>query len=192
MFTSGDGCFQPSGLSSWFSNTTFSLCERSLDRTTLMAFKTQQLLGWRALLFGTIADSLIQCQQGHYKTTNSRKSGTRWGIQLVAKLWNIIYQLWIHRNNCLHDTEMINSLSGKNMLETAIIHEHALGIKDLPSVYKSYFSSLSKLQEKSIKHQKQWFLVIRSGREACLTFSHYDRFSTDPTLRSWVGLSALP
>ena len=98
----------------------------------------------------------------------------------------------MHRNNCLHETEMINSLSGKDILKISIIHEHALGIKDLPSVYKSYFSSLSKLQEKTIKHQKQWFLVIRSGQESCLTFSHYDKFSTDPALRSWVGLSPLP
>ncbi len=75
-----------SGLTSWFSNTSFNIFERSLDRQTLMAFKTQQLLGRRALLFGTVADSLIKCQQCHYKITNSRKSSTRWGIQLVAKL----------------------------------------------------------------------------------------------------------
>ena len=120
------------------------------------------------------------------------KSGTRWGVQLVAKLWNIIYQLWMHRNNCLRVTEMINTLSSKDILKTAIIHEYALGIKYLPSVYKSYFPSLSKNLKKSTKHQKQWFVAIRSGRESCLIFSHYDTFSTDPALRSWVGLSPLP
>ena len=96
---------------------------------TPTTFKTQLLLGWEALLFGCIASPLIISQQCHYTSLKSRKTGVRWGIQLVDKLWNIIYQLWTHRNKCLHDTEIINQNSGRDQLKTAIIHEHALGIK---------------------------------------------------------------
>ena len=97
----------------------------------------------------------------------------------------------MHRNNCLHETETVNKLCGKNQLRSSITHECDMGVKDLPSVYSAYFSSLPGLLSKSTRQQKQWFLVIRSGREACLGFIHYDNFSADPALRTWVGLSPL-
>ena len=106
-----------SGLTSWFSNTAFTLEHGSLDISTLVAFQTQLLIGWDTFLFGIVADQLIHCQQLHYKSSNSRKLGTRWGVQLVSKLWNIIYQLWMHRNNCLHETDIINILCGKELLK---------------------------------------------------------------------------
>ena len=138
-----------------------------------------------------IASPLITSQQRYYSSASSRKTGVRWGIQLVNKLWNIIHQLWIHRNKSMYETEAINQNSGKDQLTQAIVHEYALGLKDLPPVYTTYFTSLSSLQSKSITYQKQWFLVIRSGRESCNTFQHYDNFSTEPSLRSWICLSSL-
>ena len=143
-----------------------------------IAFKTQNLLGWKALLFVLVTYPLLTCQQQHYTTLQSRKLGSRWGIQLVSKLWNIIFQLWTNRYNHLHETEAVDKNSGKDQLRLALIQEHSICIKDLPSVYKPYFSSLSLLVDKHIKYQKPWFLVIRSGREACSSFTHYDNFST--------------
>ena len=179
--------FITSGLECWYNSSVHHIDERSLYQSMYLAFKSQQLLGWEYLLFGLLASPLIKCQQQHYSSTNTRKLGTRWGIQLVEKMWNIIYQLWTHRNNCLHKTQALTQNSGKDQLKLAIIHEHDIGIGDLPSVYQHYFTSLPLFLEKAIKHQKQWFLLIRPGRESCLLFQHYDNFSTEPSLRSWIS-----
>ena len=179
------------GLSNWFNCSPHTLSRHNLDPVTFTAFLTQQSLGWEAFLHGMIAAPIITLQQKHYSTSSSRKTGTRWGINLVSKTWNIIHQLWIHRNSNMHETEAINQMSGKDNLIQAIVHECTLGLKDLPPVYSTYFTSLSSLLSKPIAYQKQWFLVIRSGRESCITFQHYDKFSTEPSLRSWIGLSSL-
>ena len=93
----------------------------------LIAFQAQQKLRWEAFLYGLIAFPIISCQQNYYTSIVSRKTGVRRGIQLVDKLWNIIYQLWIHRNNCLHVTEAINQNGGIDQLRLTIVHEYALG-----------------------------------------------------------------
>ena len=180
-----------SGLTKWFNGSNHILSESIPDQTLLIAFQTQLKLGWEAFLYGLIASPIISCQQEYYKSIASWKTGMRWGIQLVDKLWNIIYQLWTHRNNCLHETEALNQNSGIDQLKLAIVHEHALGLLDLPTVYRPYFTSLPTLLSKATKHQKQWFLVIRAGRESCSTFQHYDNFSTEASLRSWIGLAPL-
>ena len=101
----------------------------------LIAFNNQIRLGWEALLYGFISSSLLHNQHEYYKSQGSRKSGTRWGIRLTSKLWNIIFQIWMNRNNSLHETEFIEQVSGTDQLNTAIILEHAIGIQHLPHVY---------------------------------------------------------
>ena len=179
------------GLTSWLnSNSSFSL-DSSVDLPLLNAFKIQLQLGWNALLLGLLTSPLLICQHNYYHCQGSRRSGNRWGTLLTGKLWNIIFQIWMNRNHSLHETLVIDHVSGQDQLRNAIILEHALGIKDLPTVYKPYFSSLPIILSRSIKYQKQWFLVIRSARESSHSFSHYDNFSINASLWSWIDLSPI-
>jgi hypothetical protein len=137
--------FLISGLTSWLSpNSQFSL-DTSIYLPMLIAFNNQIRLGWEALLYGFISSSLLHNQHEYYKSQGSRKSGTRWGIRLTSKLWNIIFQIWMNRNNSLHETEFIEQVSGTDQLNTAIILEHAIGIQHLPHVYLSYFSKTNQI-----------------------------------------------
>ena len=70
------------------------------------------------------------------------------------------------------------------MLKISIEWEHNLGDSDLLSVYLSYSRLLvSCLLLKSVQYIKRWFLVVRAGRESCITLEIIDRFSTDNSLR---------
>ena len=102
-------------------------------------FRSQLSLGFESLLHGLIVNKLIHHQQIYYSSMESRKLSTRWGIRLTGKLWIIIQQLWIHRNNVLYNTPSIDILSGKENLSTTISSEYALGFKYPPNVYASYF-----------------------------------------------------
>ena len=102
----------------------------------------------------------------------------------------MIQKMWIHRNKVLHEKEAINLLSGKDHLVEAIFLEHIQGLDQLPTVYAPYFViSLEGLLKKPISRMKEWFLVIRSGRESEGTYQYTDIFAKDKSLRSWVGLS---
>ena len=177
------------GLLSWMNTTSISN-PNPYETNTNIAFKYQNLLGWESLLHGFIAPKIIQLQQKHYTEHKSRKLGTKWGELLIIKLWQIIQQIWTHRNNMLHETEAINYVSGMEHLQEAIFLEHLQGLDNLPYVYASYFLiSLPTLFKKKATHLKQWFLVIRSGRESCDPDSFSDIFATNTCLRKWVGLS---
>jgi len=92
------------------------------------------------------------------------------------------------RNTALHDTDAINQISGAEKLQVAIMAEHTIGLASLHQVYARYFTiSLQTLLLKPILFQKQWFRVIRTGREAVRPHT-VDEFTTNTALRRWIGL----
>jgi len=162
------------------------------DDTISHAFLCQNKLGIYALLLGFISKHIIMVQQAYYSSLSSKKSGIRWGSNLIPRMWNIIYQHWCHRNDILHETEATNNLSGLDMLKLSIEREHREGASELPNVYLSYFTiPLPLLILKPTQYLKRWFLVIRSGREACNIPEIIDEFSTDDSLRNWIGLKPI-
>ena len=181
------------GLQSWLSSGSiiFNL-DDTIDPSIFTACKYQLLVGWEAMLHGFISQRLVTCQQDHYSEMSSRKLGTRWGVQLIKRLWSLIHLHWTHRNSILHETEAIDLLSGVGQLTVAVINEYEQGLGELPSIYTNYFvSPLAFILQKPTAYLKQWFLVIRSGRESCSIELPTDQFSTDPALRSWIGLQPL-
>ena len=150
------------------------------------------MLGWEALLYGFVVTGIITQQHSYYSSIGSRKTGNRWGSELISHMWTIIQNHWIHRNQTLHDTEAHARLSGLGELETAVRKEYELGIGYLPSVYTSYFlPPLAFILDKPTAYIRRWFLIIRSGRESCTIDIDIDIFSTDTSLRAWVGLRAI-
>ena len=92
----------------------------------------------------------------------------------------------------MYETEAIDLLSGVGQLTVAVINEYEQGLGALPSVYTSYFvRPLAFILQKSTEYLKQWFLIIKSGRECCSLKLPTDLFSIDPALRSWTGLQPL-
>ena len=181
------------GIKSWLTQGSYHFGIDSLVHPDLYnAFRTQVLIGWEALLFGFVCTGIIEHQQIHYNTLGSRKTGNRWGVQLISRLWTIIQSHWNHRNATLHETETLARLSGLEELKSAVCKEYDLGLGDLPSVYTSYFlPPLAFILQKPTAYIKRWFLLIRSGRESCSIDFDIDIFSTDSSLRSWVGLRAI-
>jgi hypothetical protein len=97
------------------------------------------------------------------------------------------------RNSILHETDAIDRLSGLAQLQQAITAEHSRGPGHLHRVYNRYFRhpTLPALLVSSVVAQKEWFLVIRSAREAIDLFA-YDAFAISPSLRAWIGLPPPP
>jgi len=158
------------------------------DERLLQALSHQDSIGWYAFLMGCISKDIIKYQHRYYTALLSRKKGTSWGKRLILKCWNIICQLWMHRNAALHDTDTINQISGAEKLQVAIMVEHTIGLASLLRVYAHYFTiSLQTLLLKPMLFQKQWFCVIHTGREAVRPHT-VDEFTTNTALRRWIGL----
>ena len=186
--------FLITGLRSWFCN---SFGEEPLyccPHPCIFRALTQQLeLGWFAFLCRYITSDLSQAQHNYFCYTQRKKHGDIWAKQLSIKLWSITFNIWKHRNNVLHDTDAVHQLSGMEILKQSITAEYKLGQVELPMPYSPFFyQPLPLLLRKSHTYLKQWFMMIRAGRE-----SYYEnqpitnKFITDTTLRVWIGLSQL-
>ena len=155
------------------------------------AILAQQQLGWYAFLMGCIAKPIVSLQNSYYITTHSKKKGTTWATKLIIKCWNVVFQLWTHRNSVLHETQALASLSGLSYLRLAIAAEFTLGLSSLHRVYSRYCRyTLDTLLQQNPDQVKQWFLVIRAGLEL-INDSTIDIFSTNAALRNWIGLPSI-
>ena len=98
----------------------------------------------------------------------------------------------MHRNLALHETSSIHELSGLENLHLAITAEYNLGLGFLPMPYSPFFYSTlpSLLSKKSVIYLRRWwFMNIRSGRECHQPMHIIDDFTTNTSLRVWVGLT---
>ena len=182
-----------SGLTSWFSDPQgFEPFHHAGTYKILQAINSQLEFSWFAVLCGYISHHITTVQQSYFTSIGSRKTGQCWTKKLILKLWDILHNIWKFRNDALHQEATLSQLSGMDQLKQAIIQEHTTGLDTLPPVYRSYFSRpLETLLAKPVTHLKQWFLVIRSGRECYGHHIFLDEFYTNPVLRTWVGLSAI-
>ena len=180
------------GLRSWFrdpyGDEPLHYCP---DPSTFRALTSQLDLGWVALLCGYITNDMTNEQHKYFQNSRRKTHGNTWAKQLSLKLWAITYNLWKHRNQILHETDAVHSLSGMEVLRASIIAEYNIGQDELPMPYSPFFyQPLILLLRKSHTYLKRWFMTIRAGRE-----SYYDQppitdnFTTDPQLRVWIGLS---
>lgn len=65
----------------------------------------QQLVGWGRFFEGWLVKDWSILQQRYYSITRSRRTGRRWTIAILKKLWDTAWDLWEHRNGILHDKE---------------------------------------------------------------------------------------
>ena len=67
----------------------------------------QARIGWRRFFEGWLVREWTTSQQAYYKISKSLRSGRRWTIELIKKLWDVTRDLWEHRNNILHKTQNV-------------------------------------------------------------------------------------
>ena len=89
-------------------------------------------MGWLNFLSGFVPESLITAQQAYYVATGSRKSGHRWAGKLINQMWLTLHQLWVGRNDVLHQKDIINKLSGEMLLDIEVEKEFEQGCAALP------------------------------------------------------------
>ena len=185
--------FVQMGLSKWFNNQDHVWANKSRifshNNYENQALKSQLKVGWFHLLCGMLTSELIDLQQLHYTSIESKRMGSRWAIDFTQKLWHITHSLWKHRCSHLFEKDIVDELSGLSQLKPAITAEYRLGGRELPHVYSSFFHSpLHDLLNKNVKHLKRWFLIIRAAREAHTLIRDLDDFSFNGPLRTWIGL----
>ena len=128
-------------------------------------------------------------QQLYYSSIGSRKSGQRWAGKLIYQVWLLVHQMWLGRNEVLHQKSIINQLSGATLLDIEVEKEFDQGCRDLPTTIHKWFNiSKEELLDKSVDYKKGWLLIVKTVKES-MKIADYSIFSSSRALRKWVGLS---
>ena len=148
----------------------------------------QSHLGWTSFVEGFITTDWAVCQHKHYRAINSRRTGNRWAIGLSKQIWSLVFDMWHHRNHCLHHSGADTLLKGIDHVNDAIQQECNIGIGHLDSIYSSYFGSHTTLLKNPSLKKRQWLSLIRRARES-QHYKYNDEIATNDSLRKWIGLA---
>jgi len=152
-------------LSSWRSSSPFTY---DVPPGISLPLLDQQVVGGRRTFEGWIVKGWTEIQQQHYRLLHSRRSGQRWTIELIKRLWNIAWDLWQHRNNVLHEKEHATSASDLRKLNRDVTSFFS-ALSQLPLPHNSsdiIATPLSTLLRRPIHYKREWLRqaqLIRSS-----------------------------
>ena len=135
------------------------------------AAQNQTDIGWQCFLEGFVTSDWAATQQTYYTWIGSRRTGKRWAIALVKKLWDVAWDLWEHRNGHAHKASAENQRL--QQLATAIRSEYAAGHAMLaPSDRVLFNRPCDQLLDSTIETQQAWLDLIQAARRRAQRRDH--------------------
>lgn len=86
--------------------------------------RDQHSIGARKLFDGWFHNNWEHLQSLYYQAIKSQKTGKRWTITIITKLWDVAWDLWDHRNSVFHQKITTSSLIDAATLNNKILHLH--------------------------------------------------------------------
>mgnify|MGYP000032035169 CR=1 FL=1 len=74
-----------------------------------LATEQQNDIGWQAMAKGWTTEEWAIIQQEYYKLIGSRKTGKRWLVEIIKKLWLIAWDMWEHRKSYAYKKTWANT-----------------------------------------------------------------------------------
>ncbi len=128
------------------------------------AITDQEAIGWQALLEGRLSMEWSGVQQRYYDWLGSRKTGRRWVVMLIRKLWQVAWDQWEHRNGFVHD-QPSTTLPAQTR-RAAIRQQHGRGPGTLPPTDAIHFQiSLQSLLDANLHVQTAWLANVEAARQ---------------------------
>ena len=151
----------------------------------------QRQIGWQGFLEGLVTSQWLDYQQQYLEHKGSRMKATTWIQHLLRYNWKLLRDIWKHRNEQLHQTQMILDNEGHKELLTAVEKEWKIGLGRLPIRDFAHLFQIKKdkFYSRTVEYIKNWFVTVRLGRE--LHDNNHliiDEFSIPGPLQTWVGL----
>ncbi len=132
------------------------------------AVHEQTTLGWDQFMKGRIATSWVPLQSTEFVGRQLRNTGKSWAAALIVAIWDLSWQMWDHRNDILHNSDVYDHLIDMDATDFSIIEEWHAGSDDLPALDQLHFRgiSLDELLAKSSRYRREWLLQVATARAA--------------------------
>ena len=151
----------------------------------------QRNIGWKFFLEGLISNKMTKYQQDYYEYNEDKRKGSKWTRSIIKEGWNILHDVWLHRNKKLHEKDIIQEMEGLPVLEKAISKECNIGLSRLPMQEFSHFFRIKRedMEKSSIDTKKDWLATIKAARRLYEDTNYKeDEFDINETLSKWIAL----
>jgi hypothetical protein len=127
------------------------------------AVHSQDRMGWRAAFEGRWHLDWAAVQQRYYDYIGSRRTGKRWLIAVITKLWDIAWDLWMDRNG---ENTRIKERRDRVLLEKQVAEEFALGWNNLHLRKRKLFTVHTLVERLGSPNQAlaSWLLRVAAAR----------------------------
>jgi len=151
------------------------------------ALHTQDGIGWDAFFEGRVAIEWEQVQETYYLWCRSRKSGRRWTIALIQKLWDVAWDLWEHRNGFVHAKENVEIREGMALIDDNIRSEFQRGPHGLqPRDHYLFDGTIGTLLQSSIIYRQRWLRRVETARARASRRQAMTLSGERQVLRNWL------
>ena len=137
------------------------------DQEFQVAAKEQDEIGWINVFKGHLSKKWSSLQMKHYcRMYKNPPSLHHWSKSIICKLYEVAYEMWMHRNNIVHEKyeDHLNKKASEQ-LHQDISTEFRKGSKRILQQHKYLFkTSLRKLYKKPVIEKQYWLLTVQSSR----------------------------
>ncbi len=155
--------------------------------------QTQFERGWQSFFEGWIPTGWEEAQQAYYAFVNSNRTGRRWTICLILKLWDIAWDLWEHRNGVLHEQNNVLTSSEIRQLNQKVRSIYGQIQQAFLSPHDKYLLNLplESLISKDYIYKKTWLIQAQAAWAASRLTSRANSsrtmmFNMKRVMRQWL------
>ncbi len=132
------------------------------------AVREQTTLGWDQFMKGRIATSWVLLQSTDVVGRQLRNTGKSWAAALIVAIWDLSWQMWDHRNEILHNTDVSDQLLDMDGIDFSILEEWHAGYDDLAVPDRLHFRGLTLdgLLAKNSRYRREWLMHVQTARAA--------------------------
>jgi hypothetical protein len=132
------------------------------------AVRDQTMLGWDQFLKGRIAQSWTPLQSTDFAGRQLRITGKSWAAVLTLAILELSWQMWDHRNDILHNSDVYDHFIDMKAADFSIIQEWHAGPDDLAVLDQLHFRgiSLDELLAKPSRYRREWLMHVATARAA--------------------------
>ena len=133
------------------------------------ATRAQDAIGWGSMLMGFHSQKWEHIQSEHFRSQGSLRSGRRWVSELLKKLWNTSWDLWMFRNYQLQSGQDEEAMGLLMALDRHILHLLGQGTQYVPQeLFPLLRCSPHLLLRRPVEAKLAWVDKIQLGREYLL------------------------
>ena len=153
-------------LQSWRNWTTPPPSPGSDQVTLIQAMAEQNSIGWHNFIDGFISKQWTILQRQYLKELGSMKSPILWISRFQRRIWEIPWEMWLHRNEYLHNDGTTIHFQETVAINNEIREEYVTRGGDLPVSYLYLFHHpLDTLLMQSIFSRKEWLMSVWVARD---------------------------